>query len=247
MNTQNGIYGYRDKEKNQIVYIGQSNDIYRRHAQHMNPSKYNEQVINRILQNNEDRYELVVIKARSTFSKEDRDILEKHYIEFYNTFSDRSKFNYTPGGDFNPSTLPDIAKKMSEAKRGENHPFYGKHHSEETKRKISKANTGSNHPMYGKKHKEETLEKMRNAKIGSNHPMFGKHHSIEACRNMSLSHNSTGYLRVSLVNCCDCKFGKKYRYRYTNNEGKRTSIDSVSLEKLEQKVLEKGLPWEKFN
>lgn len=30
-------------------------------------------------------------------------------------------------------------KKISESKKGENHPLYNKHHSEETKRKISKA------------------------------------------------------------------------------------------------------------
>jgi len=27
-------------------------------------------------------------------------------------------------------------KKMSEAQKGKKHPFYGKHHSEETKRKM---------------------------------------------------------------------------------------------------------------
>ena len=38
---------------------------------------------------------------------------------------------------------------------GEKHPFYGKHHSEETRRKISDANkgkyVGENNPMYGKR------------------------------------------------------------------------------------------------
>jgi DNA invertase Pin-like site-specific DNA recombinase len=31
---------------------------------------------------------------------------------------------------------------MSEAKRGENHPFYGKHFSEEYRRKLSEAHVG---------------------------------------------------------------------------------------------------------
>ena len=43
-------------------------------------------------------------------------------------------------------------KKLSEAKKGENHPMYGKHHPEETKKKISEAKKG-------KKMSEETKDK----------------------------------------------------------------------------------------
>ena len=106
-----------------MMYIGQSNDIERRHRDHIRPSRYNEQVVNRVLQNNPERYELVIIKSRPGFSKEDRDILEKHYIEFYNTFAD-DKFNFTTGGDgglFSEETR----KKISEALKGENNPMYG--------------------------------------------------------------------------------------------------------------------------
>lgn len=225
----NGIYGYYDTQKNQMVYIGQSKDIYSRHASHINLLRYNEQVINRVLQNNPDRYKLVIIKVRLSFSKEDRDILEKHYIEFYNTFIDDNKFNFTPGGDFSPSMVPEIAKKISKARLGKNyglvgekHPFYGKHHSGETIKKISKANSGENNPFYG------------------------KHHSEKTKRKMILSKNTTGYLRVSLDTYPNAKSGKRYVYRYYNN-GKRKSITSVSLEKLKKKVLKKGLKWEKIN
>lgn len=45
-------------------------------------------------------------------------------------------------------------RKMSEAKKGENNPWYGKHRSEETKRKISEARkgkfTGEKNPNWGK-------------------------------------------------------------------------------------------------
>ena len=51
-------------------------------------------------------------------------------------------------------------KKISDSKKGENHPMYGKHHTEETKQKISKANKGKNSPMYGKHHTEETKQKI---------------------------------------------------------------------------------------
>lgn len=207
---KNGIYGYYDKGKKQIVYIGQSKDIFRRHSHHMKPSNYNEQVINRILQNNKDRYELVIIKTRLGFSKEDRDILEKHYIEFYNTFADNDKFNYTSGGDICPSTIPEVAEKISKANRG-------KHHSEETIEKIRKANIGKKIP-------DKTQKKM------------------------SLSqNNSTGYRRVCLDSCPRCKSGKMYKYQYYNDDGERKAIRSTNLEKLKEKVLKRGLPWEKLN
>ena len=47
---------------------------------------------------------------------------------------------------------------------GENNPFYGRHHTDETKQKISIANkgrlSGENHPLYGKHHSDETRQKM---------------------------------------------------------------------------------------
>ena len=53
---------------------------------------------------------------------------------------------------------------MSKKFLGEGNPFYGHHHSEETKKKISESRkgkrAGKDHPMYGKKHTKEELEKM---------------------------------------------------------------------------------------
>jgi hypothetical protein len=65
--------------------------------------------------------------------------------------------------------------KMSEAKKGENHPNYGKTHSEETKIKMSaSARKGEKHPNYGKPsafkgktHSEETIRKMSEARKGT--------------------------------------------------------------------------------
>lgn len=156
----NGIYGYYDKKNQQMMYIGQSNDIERRHRDHITPSRYNEQVVNRVLQNNPERYELVIIKSRPGLSKEDRDILEKHYIEFYNTFAD-DKFNFTTGGDgglFSEETR----KKISEALKGENNPMYGKQNdyvkgipfSKQRMRNISKSRSRTGFfRVYPKKNK----------------------------------------------------------------------------------------------
>ncbi|MGN0246521.1 MAG: NUMOD3 domain-containing DNA-binding protein [Lachnospiraceae bacterium] len=86
-----------------------------------------------------------------------------------------------------------FSKIQSEAIGGENHPMYGKHHSEETRKKISESNkgllsgdknpmfgirrTGKDHPMYGKHLSEETKKKLSNALSGENNPNYGKEFS----------------------------------------------------------------------
>ena len=59
---------------------------------------------------------------------------------------------------------------MSEAMKGENNPFYGKKHTEETKQKISENRkgkcAGEEHPMYGKHHTEESLQKISQNRRG---------------------------------------------------------------------------------
>ena len=54
---------------------------------------------------------------------------------------------------------------MSMLFSGKGNPFYGKHHSEETKKKISQSRakyTGENHPFYGKHHNSNSLQKISN-------------------------------------------------------------------------------------
>lgn len=79
----------------------------------------------------------------------------------------------------------DTRAKMSKAKSGENHPMFGKHHSEktlekiraamnrpETRAKMSASMSGENHPMYGKTRSAETRAKISAAKSASN---YGNH------------------------------------------------------------------------
>jgi hypothetical protein len=60
----------------------------------------------------------------------------------------------------------------------ENHPNYGKHHSEEAKKKMSDAHKG-------KYHSEKTKKKMSEAKKGENNPNYGKHPSMETRKKLS--------------------------------------------------------------
>ena len=57
-------------------------------------------------------------------------------------------------------------RKISEALKGENHPMYGKHHSDETRRKMAEAKKG-------KKHTEEWRRKISEALKGKPSPRKG--------------------------------------------------------------------------
>lgn len=72
--------------------------------------------------------------------------------------------------ELSPEEYEEARKTWVQAIRGENHPMYGKHHSEETKQKISEANSNPS---------EETREKIRRAaqqRTGDKNGMFGKKH-----------------------------------------------------------------------
>lgn len=56
--------------------------------------------------------------------------------------------------------------------KGKDNPFYGKHHSKETKEKISKKNTG-------RKASVQEIEKRKEINKGIQNPFYGRHHSKE--------------------------------------------------------------------
>ncbi len=99
-----GIYCYIDKKDGSIVYIGKDSYIYKntRHNQHYQSCRYNHQVINRVLQNNLDRYQYKVL-LKGEISQKLLNAFEKVFIRMYDP-----KFNYTNGGDggfFGPDNI----------------------------------------------------------------------------------------------------------------------------------------------
>ena len=93
--------------------------------------------------------------------------------------SDKNKGNVPPNkGVSHTEKTKELMKKNHADYKKENHPQWGKHHSEETCKKISESNSGENHPMWGKPRSEETKQKIG---IGNK----GKVISEEMRRNMS--------------------------------------------------------------
>lgn len=139
-----GIYAYFDKKDNSVVYVGKDTSIEKnkRHREHLYKSNYNKQAINRILQNNPNRYTYQVL----VWDVKDQETLTS--LEIQNIRQLKPKFNFTDGGDGKTGyiTSDETKKKISKS-------LTGLKHSEETKEKMRKAHKGF-------KHTEETKRKM---------------------------------------------------------------------------------------
>lgn len=217
-----GIYCYIDKKTNKVVYVGKDSYIDKktRDRAHKNPSYYDTQPFNRILQNNFNRYKYEVLEE-GNISQKILNGLEMSFIRRYNPV-----FNFTKGGDgilgFNHSE--ETKKKMSEIMKG-------RHFSEEHKKKISET-------MKGRHFSEEHKKKISEAKKG-------KHLSEETKKKISKSTNTSGYYRVCKMKNKSCKQGFLWVYRWTENK-KRKKLSSINIKNLEEKIKEKGLPWFKI-
>lgn len=71
----------------------------------------------------------------------------------------KAEYNLADGGQ-GGNLGEEVNKKISDAKKGENHHFYGKHLSEEHKKKMSESRKGEKNGFYGKHHSEEAKKKM---------------------------------------------------------------------------------------
>lgn len=254
-----GIYLIKNKKTGQ-KYIGQSIDIERRWSEHKRYGQYrNDSYIDRAINKyGENNFELIIIEETPIYLLNER---EEYWISFYNTFEDKKHYNLTPGGEFAPSRVPEIAKKILEKRdlSGKKNPFYGKKHSIESRKKMSESHKGKKIPQEvcdkisktntGRKHSQETKAKISEKVSGKNHPMYNKHHSgaskQQISYTLSIKKNTTGYYRVTKKKCKNCKQGFTWRYNYYDN-GKHKSIESVNIKKLEEKVKAQGLKWEEI-
>ena len=101
---------------------------------------------------------------------------------------------------------------------GENHPMYGKHHSEESIQKISEAMKGENHPMYGKHHSEESKKRIGAAHKGNKYHL-GKHHSEESKKRIGEGNRGKHHSAESIQKISEAMKGNKYALGNTATKG----------------------------
>ena len=170
---------------------------------------------------NNDR--VVVLTAREHYIA--HALLEKIYVKRYGKYNDRTKKmiyafwcmnnKNTKNGYFN-SYLYEASKQrfikiLSERQEGKNNcmygkvgeenPFYGQHHSGESKQKISKKLKekwkNQKHPWIGRKHSEETKEKIRELKKGLTHSEESKAKISESNKGKIVSEETKEKMRES--------------------------------------------------
>lgn len=105
-----GIYKITKKDTGQI-YIGLSENIEDRWYNHIHSPSLKHSYIDRaIYKHGEDKFYLEIIEEVPN----NRHLLmerEAYWVAHYNTYEDDFHYNLTPGGDFNPAKVPEIAEK----------------------------------------------------------------------------------------------------------------------------------------
>ena len=90
-------------------------------------------------------------------------------------------------------------------------------------------------------------EHSRRHMIGENNPMLNKNHTEENMLKMSSMKSTSGYYRVYKQKNKKYTQGFFYKYQYYDEDKKRRNISRKSIPELKEAVLEKGLPWKKFD
>ena len=177
-------------------YIGSSVNIKTRWGQHKRKLTINNSPNIKLQQawnkHGEISFEFNIIEL-VTDNKEELYKKEQFYINKFDSVNNGYNILPSAGSRFGYKASEETKNKLSKAKRGEKHPFYGKRgedasaygykHTEEAKRKISMALSGENNPNYGKKGKIVSAE--TRAKISSANK--GRKHSEESLRKMSIA------------------------------------------------------------
>lgn len=175
MNNTNNICIYHLlDDKNISFYVGKTNNINRRKKEHLCFLKNNKKgkswpvyhKIRKLIK--ETSYELKMEIIEKDLNYEEANLLEIEYIKKYKE-QGIILYNLTDGGEgtlnHKPVFTDEWRKKLSEAKSGDNfkgekNSFYGKKHTEKTKKILSEQRKGKmigkNNPFYGQKHTDET-------------------------------------------------------------------------------------------
>ena len=187
---KSGIYKIINK-KNNVVYVGQSENLNTRFNRHIYRLKrnehHNESMQRAFNKHGEDIFEYEIIEEVELELLTER---EKYWIDYYGGINSNNNYNFK---DPLLNEYSDyIKKKQSKKISGENNPNWGNKWTEEQKEKMSKFKKGKtleelmgkeraeltrekmSKSQTGRKHPEEVKEKIRKANSGEKNPSYGK-------------------------------------------------------------------------
>lgn len=144
------------------IYVGQSEDIYKRTMKYKSLNcKKQQKLYNSLKKYGFINHQFEIIKE---CSKSELNKWETHYVDFFDCYNTDWGLNLKPGGGNNVKMSElETKQKISNAKKGIN---FNPPISEETRKKLSARRKGNKNHFFGKKHSEETKNKLREANIG---------------------------------------------------------------------------------
>ena len=182
-NYYNCIYIYINKI-NGHTYVGKAKNFNIRYKQHITSSQnkkikdYNYPIHNAIRKYGIENFEIKILAEN--IPEEKIDDYEKFFIKRYKSLRTQNGYNIADGGqggnNFSGKTeeeMEEIRQKQSEANKGENNPFYGKHLSEEHRNNLSKSHKGQTAWNKGKEisnyHKQKISESHKGKSLSEEH------------------------------------------------------------------------------
>lgn len=199
-----GIYEIRSVLKPNMFYIGSAVNLKGRKSVHFSLLR-DKKHDNIKMQRHANKYGIgdLIFTVIENCNREDLIEREQFYIDGLKpTFNLNPKAGNCFGRKLSSKTkkkisdkvsakMPQTRIKLSKSRKGrftgEDNPFFGKKHTEETKTKISNKNKGKPSPMRGRRHTEAAIQKMRELGLQRRHTEETK----EKCRILSTGRKHT--------------------------------------------------------